>query len=80
MTQANDPNIKEGRMRSGNQYWSFLSTDLMTLDLKSESLQVTNSPTKVKHDILEESPKGSSHSKKKKKSVNFHTFGPDPPP
>ena len=24
--------------------------------------------------------KGRSHSIKKKKSVNFHTFGPDPPP
>ena len=26
------------------------------------------------------STKGSSHSKKKEKSVNFHTFGPDPHP
>ena len=25
-------------------------------------------------------PKGSSHSKKKEKKVNFHTFGPDPTP
>ena len=25
-------------------------------------------------------PKGRIHSKKKKKVVNFHNFGPDPPP